>query len=142
MTFSQPERTTLAGLADVLIPASGGFPSASEAGAAAEGLDQVLAVRPDLAGPLKEILKSAQGGNPAEFVSVLQTRDPAGLGALAEAVAGAYFMNPQVRGAIRYYGQTPRPIDPATSDLNGELVKPVVDRGSIYRSTPETEKSR
>jgi hypothetical protein len=39
MTFDASERTVLAGLADVLIPAGEGFPSASQAGVAGEGLD-------------------------------------------------------------------------------------------------------
>jgi hypothetical protein len=40
MIFDEAERSILA---DVLIPASAGFLSASQAGVAAEGLDQVLA---------------------------------------------------------------------------------------------------
>ena len=65
MTFDEDERAILASLADVLIPAGDGFPSASEAGVAGEGLDQVLAFRPDLATALKSILAFARGRNPS-----------------------------------------------------------------------------
>ena len=40
------DRARLAELADALIPAEGGMPSASEAGAVGEWLDAVLAARP------------------------------------------------------------------------------------------------
>ena len=53
MSFSSEQRRRLAELADVLIPASGGQLSASQAGIAEEGIDRVLTARPDLAaGPV------------------------------------------------------------------------------------------
>ncbi|PYV22820.1 MAG: hypothetical protein DMG27_17310 [Acidobacteria bacterium] len=142
MTIENKDRSTLAGLADVLIPASAGFPSASQVGVAAEGLDQVLAVRPDLAKPLKVILQSAKGRNPAEVVAQLQDENPASFAALAEIVAGAYFMNPQVRVAIGYHGQVPQPLASRPDHLNDGLLQPVTDRGPIYRPTPRTNRDR
>ncbi len=150
MTIENKDRSTLAGLADVLIPASAGFPSASQVGVAAEGLDQVLAVRPDLAKPLKVILQSAKGRNPAEVVAQLQDENPASFAALAEIVAaalaeivaGAYFMNPQVRVAIGYHGQVPQPLASRPDHLNDGLLQPVIDRGPIYRPTPRTNRDR
>ncbi len=136
MTFAATERSVFAALADVLIPAGHGFPSASEAGVAGEGLDQILAVRPDLAAGLKNILEQAEGRNPAEFVAELQTKDPASVGVLAEIVPGAYFMNPRVRAALGYDGQTPRPIDPGPDYLDDGLLQSVIDRGPIFRPTP------
>ena len=142
MTIESKDRSTLAGLADVLIPASAGFPSATQVGVAAEGLDQVLAVRPDLAKPLKVILQSAKGRNPAEVVAQLQDENPASFAALAEIVAGAYFMNPQVRVAIGYHGQVPQPLASRPDHLNDGLLQPVIDRGPIYRPTPRTNRDR
>ena len=46
------DRQTLSALADELIPAADGMPSASQAGAAGRLLDEVLAVRGDLEEPL------------------------------------------------------------------------------------------
>ncbi|MBI2948646.1 MAG: hypothetical protein HYY23_13465 [Verrucomicrobia bacterium] len=135
MNFDASERSILAGLADVLIPAGSGFPSASEAGVASAGLDQILEVRPDLAVGLKKILAQAQGRNPAEFVADLQTKDTASFGVLAELVPGAYFLNPRVRSAFGYDGQSARPIDPRPDFLDDGLLQSVIDRGPIFRPT-------
>jgi hypothetical protein len=134
--FSDADRLVLAGLGDVLIPAEGGMPAASQAGVAAEGLDRVLAVCADLAAPLARLLEAARGREPAAFVAEIRSRDPAGFAALAETVAGAYFLNPAVRAALGYAGQEPRPIDPHPDWLDDGLLQSVIDRGPIYRPTP------
>ncbi|PYM15917.1 MAG: hypothetical protein DME18_02930 [Verrucomicrobia bacterium] len=136
MSFDAHERAGLAGLADILIPASEGFPSASEAGVAAEGLDQVLSFRPDVLSGLKNLLASSRGRPPAEVVAELQKNDPAGFGLLAEIVPGAYFLNPQVRAKLGYAGQGPKAIDPHPDYLDQGLLQSVLDRGPIYRPTP------
>ena len=136
MSFDADERAVLAALADILIPASEGFPSASEAGVAAEGLDQVLSFRPDLASGLKSLLASSRGRPPAEVVAELEKNDPAGFGLLTEIVPGAYFLNPQVRANLGYTGQGPKPIDPHPDYLDHGLLQSVLDRGPIYRPTP------
>src|SRR5262245_21115460 len=112
MTFDERERALLGRLADVLIPAGEEFPSASGAGVAGSGLDQVLAVRPDIAAGLKALWSAAQDRDPEGFVAQLQRHDPAAFGLLAELVPGAYFLNPEVRAKLGYHGQSPRPIDP------------------------------
>ena len=136
MNFDANELAVLAGLADVLIPAGEGFPSASAAGVAGEGLDQLLAVRPDLAAGLEKILQDAKGRSPADVVKELQTKDPTGFSVLAEVVPGAYFMNAQVRAALGYSGQSPRPIDPRPDYLDDGLLQSVLARGPVYRPTP------
>jgi len=135
LTFDANERSVLAGLADVLIPAGEGFPSASEAEVAGEGLNQVLSVRPDLAAGLKQLLVSARGRPPVEVVADLRKSDPAGFGILAELVPGAYFLNPQVRERLGYHGQGPRPFDPRPDYLEDDLLQSVMNRGPIYRPT-------
>jgi len=136
MNFDTDERAVLAALADILIPASEGFPSASEAGVAAGGLNQVLSFRPDFASGLKSLLTTSRGRPPAEVVAELQKNDPAGFGLLAEIVPGAYFLNPQVRARLGYDGQGPRPIVPHPDYLDRGLLQSVIDRGPIYRRTP------
>ena len=106
MTFDSKERTLLGKLADVLIPAGDGLPSASAAAVAGEGLDQVLAVRPELAAALKKILALACDSPPSDAVSQLKAKDLSSFSLLAELVAGAYFLNPQVRASIGYDGQS------------------------------------
>ncbi len=133
MTFDANERATLAGLADVLIPAGDGRISASEAQVGGEWLDKVLEVRPDLAKELKRVLQLGCRRPPEIEVAELQANDSAGFGSLTEVVAGAYFMNPRVRAALGYEGQTARPIDPAPSYQEDGLLQSVIDRGPIYR---------
>jgi hypothetical protein len=137
MTFDSDERSLLAALADVLIPAGEGFPAASDAGIAGEGLDQLLGYRPDLGPGLKKVLAVANGQPAAEIVAGLKTRDPAGFGLLAELVSGAYFLHPDVRTKLNYHSQGPRPIDPRPDYLDDGLLQSVLDRGPIYRSTPK-----
>ena len=134
MNFTPQERTLLGQLADLLIPAGNGFPSATQAGASAQGLDLVLASRPDLALPLHDLLQSAAGQPPQAFLTRLRTTDPAAFGILAELVPGAYFLNPEVREKLGYHGQTPLPL-PAESDIDPTLLQPVLNRGPIYRPT-------
>ena len=136
MTFDLHERAMLAGLADELIPAGDGFPSASQAGVAASGLDQVLAVRPDLGEGLKRVVSAARDRRPAEFLDELRRTDPAGFGILSELVPAAYFLDRDVRAKLGYEGQTPKPIDPRPDYLEEGLLQSVLDRGPIYRPTP------
>lgn len=137
MSFDTRERALLATLADVLIPAGEGFPAASGAGIAGDGLDQLLACRPDLEPGLKQLLAAAAGQPAAAFVASLKASDPGGFGLLAELVSGAYFLNPDVRAKLNYDGQGPKPIDPRPDYDEGGLLRSVLDRGPIYRPTPK-----
>jgi len=138
MNFEPVERELLAKLADILIPPGEGLPSASEAGVANNGLDQVLAVRPDLADGLKKLLADAKNRDPIGFVNELQKNEPAAFGVLAEIVPGAYFLNADVRAKLGYHGQSAKPIDPRQDYLDDGLLQSVLDRGPIYRATPVT----
>ena len=122
------DRERLAALADALIPAESGMPSASQAGAAGEWLDAVLAARPDLEAPLAAaaVLDLAEA-----------RRDPGAWGALTAAITAAYYMSPQVRERIGYAGQQAIPFDPDHEDyLEDGLLDSVKARGPVYRPTP------
>ena len=136
MIFDSNDLGTLAELADVLIPAGEGFPSASAANVTGDGLNQVLAVRPDLGDGIKKLIAVARGRVPTEIVAEWQAKDPSSFDLLAELVAGAYFLNPQVRASLGYDGQTARPIDSRPDYLDDGLLQSVIDRGPIYRPTP------
>ena len=137
MSLNDDQRAAFAALADVLIPAAQGLPSASQAGAAGEWLDHVLAARPDLAAGLATLLEKSRGPDAKEAVDTLQASEPAAFGVLAEIVPAAYFMNPDVRQAIGYAGQGPQAIDPHPDYLDDGLLESVVSRGPIYRPTPK-----
>ena len=137
MNFDPAQRAVLAGLADVLIPAGDGMPSASAAAVAAEGLNQVLAAVPGLEASLADVLARAKGREAAEVVASLARTDPAAFGILTEVVTAAYFMNPAVREAVGYTGQGPSPIDPRVDYMEDGLLESVIRRGPIYRPTPK-----
>jgi hypothetical protein len=131
--FDERARLTFAGLADSLIPAGAGMPSASQAGAAGEWLDAVLEARPDLSAPLLALVGQADGRDPATVIADLQANDPAGFGLLAEVVPNAYFMNPTVRELVGYPGQVGLDPDLTWPPTWLDLLVPVIDRGPIYR---------
>jgi hypothetical protein len=137
VNFDPAQRAVLAGLADVLIPAGDGMPSASAAAVAEEGLTQVLAAVPSLAASLVDVLSRAKGREPAEVIASLARTDPAAYGILTEVVTAAYFMNPDVRTAVGYTGQGPSPLDPRVDYMEDGLLESVIKRGPIYRPTPK-----
>lgn len=137
MNFDPAQRAVLASLADVLIPAGDGMPSASAAAVAEEGLNQVLAAVPSLGASLAEVLARAKGREPAEVIASLARTDPAAYGILIEVVTAAYFMNPDVRKAVGYTGQGPSPLDPRVDYMEDGLLESVIKRGPIYRPTPK-----
>jgi hypothetical protein len=136
VSFDPAQRAVLAGLADVLIPAGDGMPSASAAAVAEQGLNQVLAAVPSLGAGLANVLAMALGREPAEVVATLARTDPAAYGILTEAVTAAYFMNPDVRKAVGYAGQGPSPLDARVDYMEDGLLESVIKRGRIYRPTP------
>jgi hypothetical protein len=134
------DRTTLTALADVLIPAGADLPSASQAGVPEQGLDLVLTALPEVAEPLAALLQALGNQEPVAAIARLQIDDPAGFDLLCTVVAGAYFLNPEVRQAIGYPGQQALPIqveDPPDYEQDG-LLASVIARGPIYRPTPTT----
>jgi hypothetical protein len=135
--FDAQRRSTLAGLADAMIPAAEGMPSASQAGVAETFLDSVLEERPDLAAPLLAIVATAAGRDPGAVVADLQANDPATFGVLAEFVPNAYFMNPEVRTLVGYPGQVGLDVDETWPPDWLDLLEPVIDRGPIYRIPPD-----
>jgi hypothetical protein len=135
--ISDSRRAQLGAIADQLIPAGSGMPSASEAGVAGEFLDEVLAARPDLAAPLDRTLASVDGLSGEDALASLRS-DPDGWGVLTAVVPAAYFLNPAMRDAIGYPGLEARPIDPDLPPdyLADGLLDSVVARGPVYRPTP------
>jgi len=136
--FDADARAAFGRLADILIPAGEGLPSASEAGVSGALLDRVLTARADLIDELRQLLERAKGREPARFVAELQENDASAFEVLATVVPGAYFMSDEVREKLGYHGQRAIPIeerDPPDYVEDG-LLQSVLDRGPIYRSHP------
>ena len=138
VVFDADARARLATLADALIPAGNGMPSASEAGVAGEWLDAVLTAEPGFAGPLAAVLEHADTADPAGALRKIETTDPGGWGTLTTVVAGAYFLNPEIAQRVGYPGRRAIPIDAdAVPDWEQDgLLASVEARGPVYRPTP------
>lgn len=135
-TITDSLRSTLARVADVLIPAAEGMPAASEVNVSGAWLEHLLLVRPDLTAPLAGILKGLEERDPEKAVRLLERDDPKAFDALLFVVAGAYFMADRVRATLGYPGQEALTLD-VFSELSlyieEGLLDPVLARGHIYR---------
>jgi len=87
-SLTDAERTVLAKIADELIPRSTAMPSASDVGAHQQLIDRVIAVRPDL-------LERVRDG-----LALIDDEPDKARRVLAYAVAGAYYLAPEVRAAL------------------------------------------
>ncbi|MCY3632762.1 MAG: hypothetical protein OXH29_08845 [bacterium] len=126
-------------LADVMLPAAHGMPSASDVKAVVVYLDQVLGWRNDLR---QSLARAVAGLEPATFtvdqLAALHEEDEDAYIALTTAVAACYYLSPEVRGRIGYPGQVAKTYDPyAYTEWVAEgLLDPVVERGPIWREAP------
>ena len=120
-------RERLAVLADVLIPGSDEFPSASAAGVPTDLIDRALGFRPDLAGPLGRALDVSDGLDAEAALDLLSTAHAAEFEALSTLVSGSYLQSPQVQQALNY---RPAPRQ-ANDDVDSyvDLLEIVVERG-------------
>jgi hypothetical protein len=133
-TLTEAERTVLAGVADHLIPAAHGMPSAAEV-LTDERLRFVLTARPDLLEPIRRALAAGLTGDPAERVSALALTDPAALGALQLAIVAGYYTDKRVRELIGYPGQEAITIRSweVPSYVEDGLIDRVLARGPVWR---------
>jgi hypothetical protein len=145
MTAIAPDlRAVLGGIADVLIPAAQGMPSATEAGVPDALLDEVVRARPDLTAPLVEVLTAVAADDAATAVARLRAGAVPGFDTVAVVVAGGYLMSPRVMAELGYPGQEAKIVDPddVIRTLHDGLLDPVIERGPIYRPTPGTGEAR
>ena len=119
------ERALLATIADHLIPAAHGMPSAADI-LTDDRLRFVFSARPDLVEPVRTALGAGLSGDAAERVAALQDRDPAALGALQLAIVAGYYTDKTVRDRIGYPGQV-------ALTIRSWEVPPYVEEGLIDR---------
>jgi len=103
-TLSEDERATFAAIADHLIPAAHGMPSAADV-LGDDRLRFVLNARPDLAGPLRVALRRELGDDVGARLDALGRDDPTVLGALQLVIVAGYYTDRNVRELIGYPGQ-------------------------------------
>ena len=132
------ERETFAAIADVLIPAHGALPAASEVGVHRGGLDKVINARPDFLEPLRAAMDLASGQPAKDAAERLFADHPELFQAVSLAASGAYYMAPEVRAQIGYPGQESLSYDTAAEPhyVTGGALDRVRARGPVYRPTP------
>jgi hypothetical protein len=127
------EREIFAAIADQLIPAADGMPSAAEV-VDEDRLRFVLRARPDLGRPLKAALRADLGSNVADRLARLAD-EPTSLAALQLAIVGGYYTDREVRELIGYPGQMALELRsweyPAY--LEEGLIDAVLARGPVWR---------
>ena len=139
-TLTEQDRATFAAIADVLIPAAEGMPSASQVGVHQAVLDRILALRPDLVENLTRGLRKAAGKDARDAANLLNKEDAAALSAIGLAASAGYYMEPSVRKLIGYPGQESRPGNPDETPayVTNGMLKQVTDRGPIFKPTPKS----
>jgi len=128
------ERATLGAIADTLIPAAHGMPSAAEV-LTDDRLRFVLRARPDLVEPLRAALRPALGDDVAARLDALGRDEPDVLGAMQLVIVAGYYTDTGVRERIGYPGQMALEIRsweyPAF--LEEGLIDAVLARGPVWR---------
>ena len=134
VALTDAEQGTLVAIADHLIPAAHGMPSAADV-LTAERLRFVLNARPDLVDPIRRALGGTIGADVAARLTALADDDPAALAALQLAIVGGYYTDKGVRDLIGYPGQEAITIRswevPAYVDEG--LIDAVLARGPVWR---------
>lgn len=132
--LDEAARRTFSAIADRLIPAAHGMPSAGEV-VTDDRLRFVLRSRPDLARPLTEALRPELGDDPAARLAALERDEPATLAALQLVIVGGYYTDRKVRELIGYPGQ--QAIEVRSWEyppyLEEGLIDAVLARGSVWR---------
>jgi hypothetical protein len=134
VALTDAEQGTLVAIADHLIPAAHGMPSAAQV-LSPDRLRFVLNARPDLLEPIRRALGGTLGDDAAARLAALAVDDPAALGALQLAIVGGYYTDKDVRDLIGYPGQEAITIRsweiPAYVDEG--LIDAVLARGPVWR---------
>ncbi len=132
--FDPAERATFLAVANRLIPAAHGMPSAADV-LTDERLRFVLAARPDLIEPIRIALRADLGDDPQARLDALGRDDPASLGALQLAIVGGYYTDKHVRELISYPGQEALTIRTweVPPYLDEGLIDAVLARGPVWR---------
>ena len=132
--FGEAERARLAAVADTLITAAHGMPSAAEV-LTDERLRFVLAARPDLLEPIRRALGAGLGDDAQARLDRLGRDDPGALGALQLAIVAGYYTDKHVRELIGYPGQEALTIRTweLPPYLEEGLIDAVLARGPVWR---------
>lgn len=127
------ERAVLAAVADHLIPAAHGMPSAAQV--VDEGrVAFVLRARPDLVEPLRAALRAELGADVAARLAALAA-EPTNLAALQLTIVAGYYTDKGVKELIGYPGQMAIEVKSwlVPEYLEEGLIDRVLARGPVWR---------
>ncbi len=127
-------RARFAAIADRLIPAAHGMPSAAEI-VDDDRLRFVLRARPDLAEPFAAALRAELGDDSGARLAALEANEPANLAALQLVLVGGYYTDKRVREGIGYPGQLAIEVRSweIPPYLEEGLIDAVLARGQVWR---------
>jgi hypothetical protein len=127
-------KATFAAVAEHLIPAAHGMPSAGEIVGDVR-LRFVLGARPDLAEPLRAALRDELGPDPAARLATLERDEPASHAALLHVVVFGYYTDADVRERLGYPGQEARTLYSwkVPDFIQEGLTDQVLARGPVWK---------
>jgi hypothetical protein len=136
------ERATLSAIADRLIPAAHGMPSAAEV-VDDDRLRFVLRARHDLLEPLRAALRPGLGNDVAARLEVLGRDEPTALGAMQLVIVAGYYTDARVRELIAYPGQMALELRSweYPTYLEEGLIDAVLARGEVWRDPATGERA-
>jgi hypothetical protein len=128
------ERATLSAIADHLIPAAHGMPSAADV-VTDDRLRFALNARPDLLEPLRAALRPELGADVGARLDALGRDEPSTLGALQLVIVAGYYTDRRVRELIGYPGQAAIEVHSWEYPVYLEegLIDAVLARGQVWR---------
>ncbi|WP_440709078.1 hypothetical protein [Herbiconiux sp. YIM B11900] len=139
--LSEAQYATLHALAEIITPATPGFPSAAQAdpsGAVLEmALRELVRDRPVIAAFTDAVAHSWSTGVQPDLEG-LEAIDPAGFAVVCDLLVGRYLSCRPVWRLLGYPGRVPAPPAPGEVEffLRDDLLAPVVARGPIYTVPP------
>jgi hypothetical protein len=132
--LTDAERAIIASVADHLIPAAHGMPSAADV-LTGERLLFVFHARPDLEQPVRTALRAGIAEGADTRLAALAADDPAALGALQLTIVAGYYTDKRVRELIGYPGQEALTIRTweVPPYIEEGLIDAVLARGPVWR---------
>ena len=132
-SLDSAERQTLAAVANRLIPAAHGMPSAADV-VDDDRIQFVLRSRPDLVQPLRAALRPELGSDVDGRLSAL-ANEPTNLAALQLAIVAGYYTDRDVKELIGYPGQMAIEVRSwlIPEYLEEGLIDAVLERGPVWR---------
>ena len=127
-------RRVFAEIAERLIPAGHGMPSAADV-VGEDRLRFVLRARPDLVEPFVAALRPELGDDQQARLAALEIDEPASLAALQLVLVGGYYTDKHVREGIGYPGQMAIEVRSweVPAYLEEGLIDAVLARGQVWR---------